>query len=102
MAIDPKQFSQHSSDIDELKKKQKTFEIVNMGIIIVLFLGFLGVSFALGSMLVDGYRSKEASYTSLVQTIDQQTIELNLLNKQLKNQKSDSQMPIPTIIVVPK
>ncbi|HAQ03069.1 TPA: hypothetical protein DEP30_03875 [Candidatus Nomurabacteria bacterium] len=84
MAIDLKQIGQHQSDIEDLKKRQKLSEIISMGVIVVLFITLLGLVFALGTMMVDTYRSSESSYSNLVNTINQQNNKIDLLLKKSK------------------
>lgn len=60
------------------------------GIILVLFVCLIGITVAIGGIMVDGFRSKEASYTELVKTIEErtgqnesQTHELEILTKKI-------------------
>lgn len=79
MAINPKQLNQTQADIDDIKRRQKLFELITMGVIVVLFLGFLGLIFSLGTLMVDTYRGSESSYSELVNKLDQQSNKIDAL-----------------------
>ena len=70
---------QHTTDIQDLKKRQKLFEIITMGVIIAMFLVIIGTAYALVAILVDSNRSKEDSYSDLVNTIHQQDVYTKIL-----------------------
>ncbi|MBX4195854.1 hypothetical protein KW796_02785 [Candidatus Parcubacteria bacterium] len=55
---------------ENLKNEVKKVNYLMVGIIIVLFVGFFGGAVALGGIIVDGYRSREASYGILANKID--------------------------------
>lgn len=79
--INKEQFGQHQSDIEDLKKRQKLSELVSMGLIVILFLTILGLAFALGTIMVDSYRSSESSYLDLVNKVNEQNYKISDLNK---------------------
>jgi len=81
MEIDLKKIGQQQSDISDLKKRQRLSELVNMGVIVVLFITLLGLTFALGAIMIDTFRSSESSYSSLENTVNQQNDKINNLSK---------------------
>lgn len=73
----------HGESIEKLKLEQKRlFDFMTLTII-VLLVGFFGVAVALGGLVVDTFRSKEASYTDLVKSIDQTNLKVDLLTQKL-------------------
>jgi hypothetical protein len=69
-------------DLDKIKKDLERSNIIMIGVIVVLFAGYVGLSFALGAILIDDFRSKEASYTDLVKEVEQMNSRLDTLSKQ--------------------
>jgi len=82
--INTQLLSQQQSDISDLKKRQSLSELVSMGIIVVFFLAFVGLVFALGTIMVDSYRAKEASYQDLANKLERQNTLLLLMASRLK------------------
>ena len=82
--INTQLLSQQQSDISDLKKRQTLSELVSMGIIVVFFLAFVGLVFALGTIMVDSYRAKEASYQDLANKLERQNTLLLLMASRLK------------------
>jgi hypothetical protein len=81
--LDLNKIAQTSSDVEDLKKRQKISELVSMGIIVVFFIAFIGVVFALGISMTDSYRSSESSYSDLVNKVNDQNYRISELNKTL-------------------
>jgi len=71
-------------DIEKIKRQLKKTDLIMMGIIIVLFIGFVGVAIALGGIVVDTFRSREASYQDLVNKINEQDVKIDLLFEELR------------------
>ncbi|MEK7081256.1 MAG: hypothetical protein AAB902_02625 [Patescibacteria group bacterium] len=73
-----KSVSSQGEDLQSLKERQHHNELIIMGITIVLFVALFTGIVAVGGMVVDGYRSKEASFTDLVNSINQQNTQIDL------------------------
>jgi hypothetical protein len=74
--------------IKELEKHQKRTDTMMMFVIVVLFIGFIGVVVALGGIIVDSFRSREASYQDLVNKINEENSKIDFLLNQLKQNTS--------------
>jgi hypothetical protein len=60
----------HGENIEKLRREQHRTEQIMMFIVIVLFVGFFGGAVALGGLVVESFRNKEASYQDLIEKID--------------------------------
>lgn len=69
----------HGKKVERLEESFKRVDRLQVGIMVVFFLAFVSVVFALGTILVDSFRSKENSYSDLVRAIDRQN---NIIEKQ--------------------
>ena len=85
--IDPKTVDSHGEDINRIKDRIKQTDIIMIGIIVVLFIGFLGLAVSLVFGLVDGYRSKETTYQDLSNKINEQAIKIDTLTNEIHRQK---------------
>lgn len=95
--IDPKDIKNAISKAEEIEKikleQKRQFELVTL-LIAVLMVGFFGVSVALGGIIVDGFRSKEASYTEVVKAVLEQNKKIDDLTKALTDSKPEKVSPI--------
>ena len=56
-------------DVEKVKGDVARSNALMIGVLVVLFIGFIGVEVALVGLFLDAYRSKEASYQDLVNKI---------------------------------
>jgi hypothetical protein len=78
----------HGEELEEINKKLKTTDTIMVGIIVVLFIGFTGMSVALGGMIVDAFRSREGAYQDLTNKVNSQQIEIDNTNSNVTKIKS--------------
>ncbi len=84
--------------LDPLKKDVERVHFLMVGIVVVLFLGFIGVFIAATAMLIDSFRGKQASYQSLVDKVIGQNAKYDQLLdeiKKLSDSRTTSTIPIP-------
>lgn len=84
-----KQVQSAGEDIAKIKKDLQKTDLIMIGIIIVLFIGFFGVAVALGGIIVDNLRSREASYQDLVNTINEENNKIDLLFDELRKTNTE-------------
>ncbi len=68
-----------TSGISGESARIKFLNNVVIGILVVLFLGFAGMFIATGALMIDSFRSKQATYQSLVDKVNEQNNKIDTL-----------------------
>lgn len=98
-SLTPKEIAELASskteELEDVRRKVSKIDNMMTAIVIVTFLGFLTLVIALGALVVEALRSKEASYAELVSKIDEQNSKTNMLiqylyTKENNNVKADT------------
>ncbi len=80
-----KQVQSTGEDLARIKKDLKRSDIIMTAIIVVLFIGFFGAAVALGGIVTDAFRSREATYQDLVNKINSSNTENSSIIKQVNS-----------------
>ncbi|MDB5254004.1 MAG: hypothetical protein JWL80_70 [Parcubacteria group bacterium] len=75
----PKKYENDAVNIQAVLANQKRLDWIMGGFIVVMFFLLVGLSFTLGQVMVDSYRSKEASYQEVVNKINDQGYKIDTM-----------------------
>lgn len=76
-------FISYGKSIERLEKDAKRNEFLFIALVVVLFIGFMGIGVTLGIELVNANRGSEASYQDLVDKVDNQTYQITILRMEM-------------------
>ncbi len=76
--------SNPAKELEAIKKSTDKHEQLIHFLLVALFLGFLTLIFGLGAMLIDTFRSKEASYSDLVHEIRERDTQIQQENTDIQ------------------
>jgi hypothetical protein len=73
--------------VQTLSDKLKDLNLLMIGIVVVLFVGFAGMFVATSALLIESFNSKTVAYEELVKNVNQQNTQLDLITTALKKLK---------------
>ena len=79
-----KGYESHGKAIEGLKSDVQRVDKFMVGITIVLFIAFITAIFTLVGVVVDGWRSKEGSFTELAVKVTEQGGKIDLLRQEIE------------------
>jgi hypothetical protein len=85
--IEPEEGKKESTSAGRLPLLEKALDNLNflfIGITAVLFVGFLALLFSVFAIVIDVWRSKEATYQILIDRVNEQNVKIDYLSKTLK------------------
>lgn len=67
--------------IKNIEIRQKQTDIIIVGITVVLFITMIGIAVTLGGVIIDAFRSREATYQELINKIDEVEVQVNVISQ---------------------
>jgi len=83
MSQDQKNFTTKDQVTQMVDAATKRIDLLLTGVVVVLFIGFLTLLFALGAMMVDGWQYRAPTYQDLINQINAQNAKIDLLTKKI-------------------
>jgi phosphate starvation-inducible membrane PsiE len=77
-------YSAQNTNFSKLSKRVDDLNLLMVAVVIVLFIGFATMFVAATAMLLDGFRSKQASYEQLQSQVQSQNDKIDQLIKAKK------------------
>lgn len=67
------------TNFDGLKTRIENINLLLVGVIVVLFVGFLTLLFSLGALLVSAWEQRPISYERLVNQVETQSVKIDFI-----------------------